>query len=530
MPEMTRPVSTANGGSEGASGQRGSRIVGTILTVLLALLLAALLSRAAVSAVTSAQMWAYPFQFDESEGMIVAETLLLDRGVPIYNTPGPDLFIAAPYPPLFYLLNLPGQHFAGAEPTFKVGRALSILATILAGLSIFGIILTLTRDKLAGALGAAAWWSLALVTFWGSLVKPDMTAVALGLGGLWWLVARPPKQVGWALLFFLAAFYTKQTAIAAGVAAIAWLVFLRPRTGFKFGLAYAAGALVPSALLTVVTNGGYYWHEGTFRGLPGLPDPVHNLPWMPDRFAEFVQNFVLIYASFLVPGMLALAVAGARTVMLRLRKRDAGPNVDEMKLLLLLAYLLMSAITASGTGTLGGNHNHLLDWAAAGCIGFGLGAGLMRRSTWLPLKVGGALVAVAVLASVPALFGNPPWLKEEFSLMQPDKRDGFMNIFQYVTNNGGPAYSDNVGLMLTTRKKLWTTDPYTQTHATQYKRWDESKLVAEIRRKGFAQVILRIDIFAPQPGAGDVSPGILQALRDNYKLDQRNVENIYVPR
>lgn len=533
MPAMTRPVSTDKDGSEGASGQGGSRvlrIVGTILTVLLALLLAALLSRSAVSAVTSAQMWAYPFQFDESEGMIVAETLLLDRGVPIYNTPGPDLFIAAPYPPLFYLLNLPGQHIAGVEPTFKVGRALSIMATIIAGLSIFGILAAVTRDKLAAALGAVAWWSLALVTFWGGLVKPDMTAVSLGLAGLWWLAARPSKQVWWALLFFLAAFYTKQTAIAAGVAAIAWLVFLRPRTGFKFGLAYAAGALIPSALLTAVTNGGYYWHEGTFRGLPGLPDPVHNLPWMPDRFAGFVQNFVLTYASFLVPGMLALAVAGAHTVVLRLRKRDAEPNAAEMRPVLLLAYLLMSMVVAIGTGTLGGNHNHLLDWAAAGCIGFGFATALVRRSTWLPVKVGAALVAVSVLASVPALFGNPSWLTEEFSLMQTDKRDGFMNIFQYVTNNGGPAYSDNVGLMLTTRKKLWTTDPYTQTHATQYKRWDESKLLAEIRRKGFAQVILRIDIFAPQPGAGDVSPGILQALRDNYKLDQRNVENIYIPK
>jgi hypothetical protein len=46
----------------------------------------------------------------------------------------------------------------------------------------------------------------------------------------------------------------------------------------------------------------------------------------------------------------------------------------------------------------------------------------------------------------------------------------------------------------------------------------------------FAQIILRIDVFDPKDGAGDVSPGILQAVRNHYKLDQRNVENIYVPR
>ncbi|MEA2574353.1 MAG: hypothetical protein QOH93_1651, partial [Chloroflexia bacterium] len=94
------------------------RLAGWALTGVLMLLLAGLVVRSAFSAATSAQMWAYPFQFDESEGMIVAETMLLDRGISIYDVPGPDLFISAPYPPLFYLLNLPGQHLAGSEPTF----------------------------------------------------------------------------------------------------------------------------------------------------------------------------------------------------------------------------------------------------------------------------------------------------------------------------------------------------------------------------------------------------------------------------
>jgi hypothetical protein len=49
-------------------------------------------------------MFQYPFQFDESEGMIVAETGLLDHGVDIFAPLTPNLFIAAPYPPVFYLL------------------------------------------------------------------------------------------------------------------------------------------------------------------------------------------------------------------------------------------------------------------------------------------------------------------------------------------------------------------------------------------------------------------------------------------
>src|SRR5262249_54416584 len=113
---------------------------------------------------------------------------------------------------------------------------------------------------------------------------------------------------------------------------------------------------------------------------------------------------------------------------------------------------------------------------------------------------------------------------------KPEPTAGMMNIFQYVTNNGGPAYSDNVGLMSSTHKRLWTTDPFTQTHPTPHGPWGQSKLLDAIKKKEFAQIILRIDIAQPDAGAGDVSPEILQAVRDNYKLDQRNVLNIYVPK
>ncbi|HET6261640.1 MAG TPA: hypothetical protein VFG99_05305, partial [Chloroflexia bacterium] len=56
------------------------RIASWALTGALALLLVGVAVKSGLSAATSAQMWAYPFQFDESEGMIVAETMLLDRG------------------------------------------------------------------------------------------------------------------------------------------------------------------------------------------------------------------------------------------------------------------------------------------------------------------------------------------------------------------------------------------------------------------------------------------------------------------
>ncbi len=513
--EQANPIPTVFSAQETSPSMRLAR---TALLVVLVALLGGLLAKTVSSAVTSATMLEYPFQFDESEGMIVAETMLLDRGVNIYDKPTPDLFIAAPYPPLYYLLDWPFQHLLGADPTFKVGRSLSILATLMSGLAIFGITVALTGDKLAGGIAAALWWSLALVTFWGSLVKPDMLALALGLGGLWWLLARPPRQVWCALPFFLGAFFTKQTAIAAGVAGVVWLLATRTRTGLAFGASYTAGALVPTLILNWATNGGYFYHMFT----------IHDLPWFSGRFVDYATGLLATYWAFLIPGIVAILISGL--LWLGWRTGRHPQLLCNQGGLLVFFYLAMSVVAATGAGTLGGNHNHLLELTAASCVGLGLGVFFARRARVWQVRAALALLGLVALAQVSSLFSTPPWLKNEFSVLSADKREGMQNVFQYVTNNGGPAYSDNVGLMLSTHKRLWTTDPFTQTHATFYHRWDQSKLVDAIQRKLFSQIVLRIDVAAPNAGAGDVSHDILQAVRDNYKLDQRNVENIYVPR
>jgi hypothetical protein len=501
-----------------AQPSRAWQISNLALLVVVMVLLVGFTGRVVYGMGTQAAMFNHPFQFDESEGMIVAETMLMDRGVNIFDPVTPDLFIAAPYPPVYYLLTWPFQHLLGNEPSFKIGRALSLLSTLLAGVAIYGIMVALARNKIGGAVAAIAFWSLGPVTFWGSLVKPDMLALALGLWGLWWLVARPPSQMCWALPLFLLAFYTKQTSIAAAVAGTSWLLFTRPRTGLGFGAAYGLGLVVPSLLLNWTTNGGYFYHMFT----------LHSLPWFPNRFEGFLQSLFVDFGPFLVPGLVAIMVVAA----MWLRRRDRRENViiGRDGEILLLLYLVMSVLVASGVGTLGGNHNHLLDLLAALCLGLGMGCSVLLSSPAWQWKAVGVLAGLIAVSWIPSLFSVPLWLQVQFNQLKPEPTEGMMHIFQYVTNNGGEAYSDNVGLMVATHKRLWSTDPYTQTHATSYGRWDQSKLLAAIAMREFSQIILRIDVDEPQAGAGDVSPEILQAVRDNYKLDQHNVLNIYVPR
>ncbi|HMA34774.1 MAG TPA: glycosyltransferase family 39 protein [Chloroflexia bacterium] len=505
-----------------------------LLLAAVALLALLLLGKVVDSITTMLAFFNWPFQFDESEGMIVAETLLLDHGVNIYGPLTPAQFIAAPYPPLFYLLNWPVIHLAG--PTFKAGRALSLLATAGAGGLIYLITLRLTRDALAGLLGALSWGAISLVTFWGALVKPDMLALACSLGGLWWILRTPAGGLGrlWAALPFLwAAFYSKQTAIAATVAVCVWLILREWRTGLLFTALFVAGAAGGYLALNGLTDGGYFYHEFT----------VHDLPWFPGRYLGRLADWATAYGLVILPGVLGVGLLLGHDAVALLRAA-AGPGGALRRLgrwgtlaapqggLLVAGYLGMSLVTASGAGTLGGNHNHLLDLTAACCLGLALAVAAIRQVPGRAWRVSGALAVLVLCTQVPRLYDTPHWLGHELRV-RTEITDGMRNIAQYTSNTPGLVYATDLSVLLATDKwqaRLWTTDPYTQTHATLYHRWDEAALLQAIREQRFALVILPPVNLDSAEALGVLSPGLTAALRQAYQLDQRNVEYIYKPR
>ncbi len=510
----------------------------------LALLALLLTLRVLDNARIMAGLFVWPFQHDESESMIVAETLLLDHGVNIYAKLTPQQFIAAPYPPLYYLLNWPAIHLLG--PTFKVGRALSLAATLAVGLLLIALTRRLTGDRLAAVIAAPAWGAIGIVGFWGVLVKPDMLTVALGLAGLLWLLRAIAGQghIWGALPLFWAAFYSKQTAVAAAVAACVWLILRDWRRGLIFSTLYAVGAGGGTLLLNWWTAGGYFYHEFT----------EHNLPWFPAAYWDAFSNWAGSYWALLLPGLLGLVFALRQGTALTPQspflpgEEENGTGSPLLKWLrspavLAAGYAGMSLIMSSGAGTLGGNHNHLLDLTAALCWGLGIAVAVLRAA---PRPLGQVLGAAAVLAlcvGVGTSAGTPHWLSQEFRVLPRTVLDGMPNVAQYTSNTAGPVYSTDLSVLLVTDKwrvRLWTTDPYTQTHAGSAQihrlavdRWDESALIAAVRRHYFSLIVLRFNLNPDDPNygaAGDLSPGMAQAVRDSYQLDQSNVRFLYKPK
>ncbi len=531
------------------------------------------------------QIFNFAFQVDESESMIVAETLLMDHGTDIYALPGPARFISAPYTPFYYLLNWLPLHFLGTS--FKPGRLISLAAAAGIGWLIYKLVTAYGRkggfppvkSRVAALLAAFSWSALGLVAFWGDAVKPDITALFLGLSGLF-LVFTAPCDPEWRLLvlrlsprllvaagFFALAALTKQTAFAGVLVAGIWLLTRNRdgwRTAFGFGLAYLVMGFGPMFLMNVFSQGGFWYHIVT----------LHELPWTFSNYWKFFGGLLQSYQLFF---LLALVFVGfwlwglfratpgpddtGRTGFLRAGWERLRNNPGTFFVL----YLGTAWGAGLSAGTYGGNHNHLLEFSAASCVLVGLAfTHLMALpgKTWavglalllvcwqaLGLFVGEGRVspddfpvlgAVAptrfVLERLQNQFRDPDWLGLEYRAPLENQKQRLAEAAAFMNNDRGPyIYSDNVSLMLATTKPIFTTDPFTQTHATRYGRWDQSKLVEMVKKQEFSLVVLRqsIEQRVKEGGTkGDIyiSPELSQAVLDNYRACKPDVVTIYVPK
>ncbi len=517
------------------------------------------------------QIFNFAFQVDESEGMIVAETLLMNKGVDIFGLPTSERFIAAPYTPLYYLLNAPFLAISG--PSFKPGRAISFLA--FCGIAIL-LYLLLTRysrnrsgkaDWVAGGAAALFWGSLGLSAFWGGAVKPDILALFFSLSGVYSIyryISLSNLANKWlylsAGLFALAAM-TKQTAFAGPLAVLVFLLFcVSLGAAARFLGVWLVLSFGPMLIMNILSRGGFWYHIVT----------VHELPWSSQNYWKFFSAFAQSYPLYLGLAGLFLIITLFDITKNLFELRNLSKALRQNQATLFVLYLGTSAGASLSAGTYGGNHNHLLELAAAICLCSGVIISWARenwskpeRLSWLyPVLLG--LICLQTLGlfvgegrvkpdTFPVLgsFGptqagleflqanlyQPGWLGLEYRVPPANLKEGLGQVAAFMTNNVGPLiYTDNVSLAIASGKPILTTDPYTQTHATELGRWDESYLLELINRKEFKLIVLRppsIEERLQQKGdARDIylSPNLARAILANYKLTQRNAAFIYEPK
>jgi len=479
----------------------------------------------------------YPFQRDDAEGVILAEATLIAGGTnPYQHQPSPaPYFYAGPYPPIYTVINAVAVAVAG--PTFKVGRGVQFFATgAVAAWLVWAVGWPRHRTGnrqwavwLAGLWAALLWLTAHLVTVWAVLVRPDMTALAWNLLGVvalrqWWDIPHKIpiyQEKTWATrdeivilalgaACFALGWWTKQTFIAVPVAFMLTLFPVRLRVAAVLAALYAGFLAVPFTVLTVLTGGGFAQKVIGYQG-----------SWDWGAFERFATSFATRYGL-----LLSVAVLTALAI-----------SVRERRLTFTVAWFALAGIAALGAGTSGGNHNHFVELLAAAAllVGQGVADGL-RNVTIGTARAQLAALCVAfaiVLLTGTAAFereGRYGWLAREYAVPSQSEREGTAAVASYLANAPAPVYSDNVGILVVARQPVRVTDPFTMAAEVRLGRWDDAGLVADVAAGKYSVIAIRERDLDPNHPPTDMTPALVRAILARYRLAERNVLNLYVPK
>ena len=553
--------------TSGISNLSRSSRIGVALLVLAGALV--ILPRLLSFAEISISLVAWPWQFDFDEGINLNATLQLAQGHNIYRLNGPEGFISAPYPPLFYIINAPISWVTGAA--LWPGRLISLLSTLTIAVLAAYIVRRVTGKWGVGLLAGGLWMSLSPVIVWSSLYKQDMPALALALGGMAWAVSegrrpelgtaqepaegsndrpssfvlRPSSNSALYLsaLFFALAFYTKQSALAPAAATMTWLLVRDWRAGLRFAGVLAAIITIPYLGANLLLKGGLWEH---------LVEN-HSLSWTMDRANRTLRRLLAEYWPLLLWGGGCIVSAFFLLVGIGRRTADGGRRMMSIRSrigsahALLIVYLLWgSASTFAQMGYEGSNYNHLLDVLLPLCMVVGLSAGWLwklivqrpkskvqnRESKFYknntPVVMRGAFptLALALLGATLAaqlfVYDDPhTWYRGGWpgEALDADMK----NLSHLVAGLPGDIYSENAHLLLINGKEVIYDDPSTFVPLAKMGRWDESVFVQSLRDRRFEVVLL-------QQGSDRWTPAALQAFRDNYTVKFRSIVDTYVAR
>ncbi|MEN9939041.1 MAG: hypothetical protein RLZZ387_5620 [Chloroflexota bacterium] len=474
-----------------------------------------------------AALLSYPYPHDGLEGTLLHEARMLRTGEQIYGQLEPHHFVSAPYPPLHPIVLALADTYAGPH-VFWSGRVVSLACALLTAALVALVVRRAAGSGAAGLIGAALFLSAPPVLLWGTRVKPDLMALSFtALGLLLATVAirggERPRGAAWrhgasglAAVCFACAFFTKQTDVAAALAAglalaaddlLAWregrlaltpLAPIRPRTA-AFALIYLTLALSGWALLDIATGGGYTLHVWwNFQRTSW---------WSPGLFRK-IATLLTFWWPAMILAALAVALAPRRRALL-------APAL----------YALVSPLTLLLAGEVGANHNHLLEshlaLAMAGGCALGWAAGAAARGRPVAL----AAVALAGLQLVLA-FGPPGWYADQLAPEDPPER-----FVAFIRATPGEVLADDTGLLMAAGKPLRYDDPSTMGPAARSGLWDQRGLVEEIAQRRFAAIMLPLEVEESlEDPAERWTPEVLAAVRQHYRLLYRDRISTYVPR
>jgi len=475
---------------------------------------------------------AYPDQIDYGEGIIwqQADLILSGKG---YKNIASLPHIVFHYPPVFHLTSGLLAAALGIDQLAS-GRLISTLST-LGILTLIGLLVhravpntqsTLVRGACASIAGLIAL-NFRPLAVWSQIDRVDMLAIGLSLlGALFalWAVGRQRNAVV-AALFFVLAIFTKQTMIAAPVAAFVALLLVRPRAawlGFVAAAVFGLAALVP---LQIMTGGGFLRH------IVGYNINRIDLSIIDLIAPQIVRHPIFIALAFFSATRIILHphTRPAGISWLATLKHDLSGNPVRQMELFSVCYLAFTTLSLVAIFKSGASSNYLIEWMCACGIQVGL---FLRKPIALALAafdisaaekpeiVTNASISNRLrLPLIPALLIMQIQLLPAPVLAGSGTTEQFETLTAMIGHSSRPVISDNMVAVMRAGKDLFL-ETAIIAELTAMGNWDETAFLAQIRNHEFG-------FFVTQDSPGEslfkarYSPAVRQAIERYYSRTER---------
>jgi hypothetical protein len=296
-------VAAKIGWDSGVVGAHSERYVNIALRLLGVIAAIGLLAHLAVV------FWAR-HEFTQVESVVALHVKMLVNGEGLYYDLNSYPFTVSPYGPIFYSLSSL-THRMGA-PLFQGGRLLSVLALLVTLWSAWRVLRLLVDDPNARMTGVLLIASTSNILFWSTVGQVDMLACCFSLAAfvefLVWCRRRSTLTLCLSGLFVILAIFTKQTAVASGMAIAMCLLVQDRRTAAWWIAGVAVMGLSVVIALDAFTAGRYL--DNAIRA---------NLnPFSATKLQAHLRYFLVAAGSLLVVVMVGVRNLSSRTAPLYL--------------------------------------------------------------------------------------------------------------------------------------------------------------------------------------------------------------------
>jgi len=232
-----------------------------------------------------------PLEWEDMEGKRANDAVLFSE----FSSPyvhGNDI----DHPPVYYILV--GLLIKLFGFSMLWGRLVSFLATIISVYLIYKIVHDITKDNFISILSGVL-----LIAYKGSayilpLITPDITTVMFSLLGLYFISHIKEKNIyGYlAVISFVLAIYTKQSAVATIVASFVYLYIIEKKLAFKF---FPIFLLISISILLYLQLSSDGWFSYLILGTPYLRGNLTPTYTIISQILFLRYNLVFLAVAFI---------------------------------------------------------------------------------------------------------------------------------------------------------------------------------------------------------------------------------------